>query len=207
MTTTIHIAGNGATLLVLAHGAGAPCDHPHMQSIAEALAAEGIGTLRFNFPFMEEGRRRVDKTEVCLEAIEEALNAARELAPGASLYLGGHSFGGRMATHYAAERDISDIHGLVLFSFPLHVAKKPVTKRADHLPDIRIPMLFLSGTRDTLAEQELLKHVSAGLPSASLHWLDTADHSFKILKRTRKETEDVYAEAARVARAWITSAN
>ncbi|MBL6692150.1 MAG: alpha/beta fold hydrolase [Pseudomonadales bacterium] len=207
MTTTIHVAGDGSTLLVLAHGAGAPCDHPHMQSIAEALEAEGIGTLRFNFPFMEEGRRRVDKTEVCLDAIGDALNAARELAPDARLYLGGHSFGGRMATHYAVERDINEIQGLVLFSFPLHVAKKPDTKRANHLPNVRLPMLFLSGTRDALAEQELLKRVSAGLNSASLHWLDKADHSFKILKRTRKETEDVYTEAARVARAWITSVN
>jgi len=207
MTTTIHIPGDGSTLLVLAHGAGAPCDHSHMQSIADALEAEGIGTLRFNFPFMEEGRRRVDKTEVCLEAIEEALGVAKELAPDAALYLGGHSFGGRMATHYAAERDIRDIQGLVLFSFSLHVAKKPDTKRANHLPEVRLPMLFLSGTRDTLAERYLLTQVVSGLPGASLYWLETADHSFKILKRTRKETEDVYAEAARVARAWITSAN
>ena len=205
MTTTIHLPGHADSLLILAHGAGAPCNHPHMNAIAEALADVGIGTLRFNFPFMEEGRRRVDKTEVCLDAFDDILKLAREKAPAARLFIGGHSFGGRMSTHYMAERNADDIQGLMLFSFPLHVAKKPDTKRALHLPEIDKPMLFLSGTRDALAEPELLEATIGKLANARLHWLETADHSFKILKRTRTSTEDVYAEAARVSNDWVTS--
>ncbi len=205
MTKTLYLPASGKRLLILAHGAGAPCVHPHMESIARSLEAADIGTLRFNFPFMEENRRRVDKTDVCLDTFEQILNKARALQPEATLYLGGHSFGGRMSTHYAVERDIAEVAGLILFSFPLHVAKKPATKRADHLPGIPLPMLFLSGTRDALAEPELLKGVTEQLSNATLHWIETADHSFKILKRTRSSTEDVYTEAARVTSQWITS--
>ncbi|MBO6555740.1 MAG: alpha/beta fold hydrolase [Pseudomonadales bacterium] len=205
MTTIIHLPGNADSLLILAHGAGAPCSHPHMNAIAGALADVGIGTLRFNFPFMDEGRRRVDKIEVCLDAFDEILKHARENTSAASLFIGGHSFGGRMSTHYMAERNAPDIQGLMLFSFPLHVAKKPDTKRALHLPDIERPLLFLSGTRDALAEPDLLEPTVGKLSNAKLHWLETADHSFKILKRTRTSTENVYAEAARVSNEWITS--
>ena len=107
------------------------------------------------------------------------------------------------ASSSAAERESTGAKGLMLFSFPLHPSKKPDTKRAAHLADIELPMLFLSGDRDTLAEKELLEGELAKLASADLHWLETADHSFKILKRTRTSTEDVYAEAARVAKCWL----
>lgn len=190
-------------VLVLAHGAGAGHDHHHMSSIAEALAQVGIGTLRFNFPFIEAGKKRVDSQTVSTETISTALAFASELAPDQQLYLGGHSFGGRMSSHLAAEATLP-IHGLVFFSFPLHIAKKPDIKRAAHLPTIKLPMLFLSGTRDALAEPPLLTQVVEPLPNASLHWLDTADHSFKILKRTRTSSEDVYDEAARVANQWMS---
>lgn len=107
-----------------------------------------------------------------------------------------------MATHYIAEHE-HNVRGLILFSFPLHVSKKPDIKRAAHLNEVIVPLLFISGDRDTLAKSELLDKVVAGLHHATLHWLDTADHSFKILKRTRQSTEDVYAEAARVAVSWM----
>lgn len=189
-------------LLVLAHGAGAGFDHHHMTAIADALAVHGIGTLRFNFPFIQQGRRRVDSKEDCLHTIGAALSAAETFASGSDIYLGGHSFGGRMASHYLAEHD-HNVTGLVLFSFPLHVRKKPDSKRAAHLSELTAPVLFLSGDRDTLAESELLSSIVTDLQQATLHWLDTADHSYKILKRTRQSAEDIYAEAARVTVNWM----
>lgn len=195
-------AGNASALLVLAHGAGAGFDHAHMNALSKALNNVGISTLRFNFPFTEEGRRRVDKPEVCIESIGRAVATAKRLCPKAKLFIGGHSFGGRMSTHYAAEQP-NAATGIILFSFPLHPSKKPAITRAAHLAAIKEPMLFLSGERDTLAEAALLKSVTDPIANAKLHWLETADHSYKILKRTRKSVEDVYAEAARVASAWI----
>lgn len=194
--------GNARALLVLAHGAGANLEHTHMNALSLALNNVGISTLRFNFPFMEEGRRRVDKPDVCIDTIARAVATANRLCPTAKLFIGGHSFGGRMSTHYAVEQPTS-VDGIILFSFPLHPSKKPAIKRAAHLDAIDEPMLFLSGDRDTLAETALLKSVTGPLANARLHWLETADHSYKILKRTRQSAEDVYAEAARVASAWI----
>lgn len=195
-----------AAVLVLAHGAGANMQHAHMQNIADALGQRSIATLRFNFPYMEAGGGRTDKPEVCIETIGNAISLAREHAGDLPLFVGGHSFGGRMSSHYAAERrgDIGDdIEGLVYFSFPLHPAKKPDTKRAAHLTDIELPQLFLSGTRDALADLELLTSIVTELPGATLHELDTADHSFRILKRTRQSEESVYDEAARIAADWM----
>lgn len=190
-------------LMILAHGAGAPMTHAHMQNIADTLSDIGIGTLRFNFPYMVAGKHRVDNLETCLATFQNVIAAAAELTD-ANLLLGGHSFGGRMASHFAAARN-PDILGLVYFSFPLHVAKKPATKRAEHLPDIKKPMLFVSGDRDDLADSDLLKGVVSNLANAKLHWLETADHSFKILKRTRLSTEDVYHEAGRVVSEWLSN--
>ncbi len=203
-----HIATDGDYLLVLAHGAGAPHDHPHMTSLATSLVDQGISTLRFNFPFMQAGKRRVDSQRVSLEALDAAINTAKNLGPGKQLLLGGHSFGGRMATHLLAElspdAQAALAAGVLLFSFPLHPADKPETRRALHLPDIRIPMLFLSGTRDKLAYPDLMAQVIDDLPNASLKWLSTADHGFKILKRTRTEELTVYEEAAATAAHWLT---
>jgi aminoglycoside 6'-N-acetyltransferase len=189
--------------LVLAHGAGAGKSHPHMQALADALERQGIGTVRFDFPFIEAGRKRVDPPEVATARIAHAVEVAarRSQVP---VWLGGHSFGGRMASHAVLERGLSP-HGLVFCSFPLHPAGKPSTARAAHLKAIRQPMLFVSGTRDALATRELLEAVVAGLPSAELHWLDTADHGFRILKRSRTGAEDVYDEAARVIREFIAA--
>ena len=173
-----------------------------MSALSLALNNVGISTLRFNFPFMQEGRRRVDNPDVCIDAIASAVATANRLCPKLKLFVGGHSFGGRMSTHYAVEQPTSAV-GIILFSFPLHPSKKPAIKRAAHLGAINEPMLFLSGDRDTLAEAALLQSVTGPLANARLHWLETADHSYKILKRTRKSAENVYAEAARVASAWI----
>ena len=196
-------------LLVFGHGAGADYQHPHMTAIAEALQKRGIGTLRFNFPFMESKKQRVDSRGVCLTTIAAALTRARELAGTRPLLVGGHSFGGRMATHFSSDNRSTQhygVSGVVCFSFPLHPANKPGTERASHLPEINKPQLYLSGNRDTLANTQLLERPLAAIPQATLHWLETADHSFKILVRTRRSTEDIYEEAARVASEWLKSA-
>jgi predicted alpha/beta-hydrolase family hydrolase len=193
-------------LLVLAHGAGANMRHASMQAIADNAAEVGIATLRYNFPFMEQGRNRVDSPAVATETVRAAVQKAAELAPDLPLLAGGHSFGGRMTTTAAAEAPLPRVKGLVLCSFPLHMPDRPDTKRAEHLKAVSDPMLFLSGTRDKLAQLDLLQPVVAGLKGrATLHLLDTADHSYSVLKRTRKSTENVFAEMARVLADWSTN--
>jgi len=192
---------NATHLLVLAHGAGANMRHATMQAIAERMAEVGIATLRYNFPYMEAGRPRVDSPETSTATVRAATATARELAPDLPLLAGGHSFGGRMTTTAASDGNIEGVKGLVLCSFPLHMPDKPSTKRAEHLSSVTIPMLFLSGTRDKLADLELFKPIVEKI-GATLHLLDTADHSYKILKRTRESKEDVFVEMARVVRQW-----
>ncbi len=191
-------------MLVLAHGAGAGHDHPHMTALAKALQKAGIGTLRFNFPFIEAGKRRVDKPAVCLETIAEALAEAEKLVSNMPLLVGGHSFGGRMSTHLASEK-ILDITGVVCFSFPLHPPGKPSVSREAHLSSITKPQLYISGDRDKLARPDLLKATLDPLPLATLHWLETADHGFKILKRSRRSDENIYDELSRVTSEWLRS--
>lgn len=188
--------------MILGHGAGAGMFHGHVQSISDALARVGIETLRYQFPYMEAGGGRTDNLANCLDTIHGALSLSTDISGDAPLLLAGHSFGGRMSSHYAAEKQ-PDILGLVYFSFPLHPAGKPDTKRAKHLGSITRPQLFLSGTRDKLGELELLEPTIASLKTAQLHLLDTADHSYKILKRTRVSEESVYEEAARVTAEFV----
>ena len=188
--------------LVFAHGAGAGYQHKNMQGIAAAWAEQGLASLRFNFPYMQAGKRRVDGKAVAIDAIA----AARELAAARSslpLFLAGHSFGGRMRSHAVAEAGV-DCRGLVFCSFPLHQPKKPDVARAAHLGDIAQPMLFLSGTRDDLADADLLKQVVGSLePRASLHWLETANHSYVVLKRTRTNPAPVFEEMAQATREFV----
>jgi uncharacterized protein len=190
-------------LLVLGHGASSNMRTPMMQAIAEALADQQIVTFRYNFPYSEKGGGR-NSQATCVETIRSAVKAAQEAAPDLPILAGGHSFSGRMTSTAASESPIECVKGLVFFSFPLHPAGEPASKRADHLSDVKIPMLFLSGTRDALAGLDLLQPVVKKLGDlATLHLLDTADHSFKILKRTRQSSEDVFAEMARVVREWV----
>ena len=189
--------------LVLAHGAGAGMRHKSMQAIADAFERRGIATLRFDFPYMIAGRNRVDSPEVATQAIAEAYAAAAQRTT-LPIWIGGHSFGGRMASHAAVERNVPAA-GLIFCSFPLHMPGKPDTKRAQHLKAIVKPMLFLSGTRDELAERTLLEPLVASLPNAKLHWLETADHGYRVLKRSRARTDSVFDEMAEAARAFVDS--
>jgi uncharacterized protein len=189
-------------LLVLGHGASTTMRHATLKAIAGALADAGIATLRYNFPYAEHGQGR-DSQAACTATVRSAVAAARAAAPGLPLLAGGHSFGGRMTSTAAAEAPLDGVRGLVFFSFPLHQPGKPDTKRAEHLGAISIPMLFLSGTRDEMAEADLLRPACKRLGKlATLHMLDTADHGYKILKRSRAGGEDVFAEMARVVREW-----
>ena len=193
--------GDAVAALVLAHGAGAGMAHRHMQAIADAFEKRGIATLRFDFPFIEAGKSRVDSPEVATARIAEAFADAGERTD-LPIWLGGHSFGGRMASHAIVDRGL-DGAGLIFCSFPLHNPGKPANTRAAHLAGVRKPMLFLSGTRDELADAALLREVVGKLPSAEIHWLDTADHGYRVLKRSRASAEDVFDEMARVARAFV----
>jgi len=190
-------------LLVLGHGASTNMRHATLDAIADAMAAVGIATFRYNFPYSENGMAR-NSTATCVETIRNAIRAAHTAAPDLTLLAGGHSFGGRMTTTAQSEEPLENVKALVLFSFPLHLPGRPDIKRAEHLAKIEIPMLFLSGTRDELATLDLLGPTIQKLGKrATLHLLDTANHSYKILKKTRQSTEDVFAEMARVTREWI----
>lgn len=192
-------------LLVLGHGASTNMRHSTMERIAEALADRGIATFRFNFPYSESGRGR-NSNEVCAATVRSAVGAATEAAPDLSLLAGGHSFGGRMTSTAQSEKPLDGVVGLVFFSYPLHLTGRPVTKRAEHLANIKVPMLFLSGTRDELATLDLLEPTVKKLGEhAFLHLLDTANHSYKILKKSRVLDEDVFVEMARVVDVWVKS--
>jgi predicted alpha/beta-hydrolase family hydrolase len=196
--------GDATHLLVLGHGASTNMRHATLQAIADRLAEVGIATFRYNFPYSEHGKGR-DSQAVCTATVRSAVAAARESAPGLPLLAGGHSFGGRMTSTAASGSPIEGVVGLVFFSFPLHPPGKPETKRAEHLTRVNVPMLFLSGTRDELAETDLLRPVCEKLGGlATLHALDTADHGYKVLKKSRKGGEDVFVEMARVVRDWAT---
>jgi uncharacterized protein len=196
--------GNASHLLVLGHGASTNMRHATLQTIADRMAEAGIATFRYNFPYMEHGRGR-DSREVCTATVRAAVAVARMAALDLRLLAGGHSFGGRMTSTAASESPLDGVHGLVFFSFPLHQPGSPDTKRADHLGAVTVPMLFLSGTRDELANLDLLQPVCKKLGKrATLHLLDTADHGFRTLKRSRKSQEDVFVEMARVVREWAS---
>jgi predicted alpha/beta-hydrolase family hydrolase len=196
----------GATrLFVLGHGASTDMRHATLQKIAEGMAEAGIATLRYNFPYMEHRKGR-DSRETCTATVRSAVAAAHAAAPDLPILAGGHSFGGRMTSTAASEAPLDHVVGLVFCSFPLHPPGNPDTKRADHLSAVSQPMLFLSGTRDELAKLDLLKSVCKKLgSSAVLHLLETSDHGFRVLKRTRTTGEDVFAEMARVTAAWASN--
>lgn len=194
---------NATHLLVLGHGASSNMRTAMLTTIAENLAGQGIATFRYNFPYSEKGGGR-NSQATCTATIRSAVVAAHKAADDLPIIAGGHSFSGRMTSTAQAESPIDGVRGLVFFSFPLHPAGEPAIKRAEHLANVRVPMLFLSGTRDALAELDLLGPVVKSLGNrATLHLLDTADHSFKVLKRTRATDEDVFVEMARAFRNWV----
>jgi predicted alpha/beta-hydrolase family hydrolase len=193
-------------MLALAHGAGAGMAHPFLASLATELAAAGVATLRYQFPYMEQRRGSPDSPAVATSTVAAAVRTAWEQAPDLPLFAGGKSFGGRMTSQAAAEGLLSGVRGLVFFGFPLHPPNKPGTKRAEHLKNVTVPMLFLQGTRDTLADLTLLKPICEDLGSlATLHIVETADHSFHMLKKSGKTDADALRELAQTTASWQAS--
>jgi len=166
-------------VFTLAHGAGAGMDHSFMETLADSLSKAGIATLRFNFPFTEHKKGRPDSPAIAHLTIEAAIKKARELNPGLPLFVSGKSFGGRMSSQYLAAHPDSSVSGIIFYGFPLHPSGKPSTERAEHLKALKIPMLFLQGSKDTLATWELIKKVCESLRKATLVKFEGADHSFK----------------------------
>lgn len=170
-------------LFVLAHGAGAGMNHRFMVALAEALAVENIGTLRYNFPYMENGKKRPDVPAVATKTVEAAVAKANELFPKAKIFGAGKSFGGRMTSQYLSKNHPEFVTGIIFYGFPLHPAGTPSVDRAEHLKTVSVPMLFLQGTRDALADLTLIKQVSKSLKKSTLVTFEKADHSFKSGKK------------------------
>jgi predicted alpha/beta-hydrolase family hydrolase len=189
--------------LVLAHGAGADMDHPFMAKLATGLAALGIATLRFQFPYTEQGRKRPDAPALCHTTVRAAVAKARQLAPSLPLFAGGKSFGGRMTSQAQAEAPLPRVLGLAFFGFPLHPPNRPSIDRAEHLSQLKIPMLFLQGTRDALAKIQLLKPLAKRLGQrATLVVIQNADHSFHVPVRSGQSDDDILREMAQAFDAW-----
>ena len=185
-------------MLTLAHGAGAGMNHPFMLELAEKLAEKNIATLRFNFPYMEAGKKRPDIPAVAQEAIDAALRHAKKQAGKLPVFLSGKSFGGRMSSQYLSQNPDAGVNGIIFFGFPLHAPGKPGIERAEHLKEIKHPMLFLSGTRDEFARLDLIKKVCKKLPTATLIKIDGANHGFKAAGK-----RDVIAELVDAVTGWI----
>jgi predicted alpha/beta-hydrolase family hydrolase len=189
---------------VFAHGAGAGMTHAFMATAASGLAGRGIATLRYQFPYMEKGSKRPDPPAIAHAAVRAAVAEAARRCAGSVLIAGGKSFGARMTSQAQAKAPLDGVLALAFFGFPLHPAGKPSSNRADHLTDVTIPMLFLQGTDDKLAELDLLKPVVKRLGSrATLHLVEAADHSFHVPKRSGRDDADVMTEVLDTFVAWI----
>jgi len=202
-------------LLVLAHGAGAGMRHAFMETLAREFADVGVATLRYQFPYMQQGRPRPNPPAVLIATVHAAIAAAADAAPDLRLLAGGKSLGGRMTSHALADQPgaspsdaIARVRGLVFFGFPLHAPGKPSATRTEHLERVALPMLFLQGTRDTLADLSLVRAMCAKLgPRATLHVVETADHSFHVLKRSGRTDAEVLRALARTTASWADSLN
>lgn len=192
--------------LVLAHGAGAGMTHRSMTAIAGGLKELDVATLRFQFPYMERGSKRVDSPAVAQATVRAAVAVARRRAGSLPLFAGGRSFGGRMTSQAQAAEPLADVRGLVFFAFPLHPAGKPSTARAEHLQHISVPMLFLQGDRDGLADVALLRGTVDRLAGrATLHLIAGADHAFHVPANLGRKDDEVLAKGLAKAVAWVVA--
>jgi predicted alpha/beta-hydrolase family hydrolase len=189
---------------VFAHGAGAGMDHPFMAGLANGLCQRGIATLRFQFPYMAQGSKRPDSPQVAQGAVRAAVAEAARRLPGLPLFAGGKSYGGRMTTQAQAAEPLAGVTGIVLVGFPLHPAGQPSAQRASHLAQVKLPMLFLQGTRDALADLELIREVTAKLGErATLHVVEGGDHSFQVLVRSGRTNDQVREELLDAMAGWM----
>jgi uncharacterized protein len=184
-------------IMTIAHGAGAGMSHSFMVTLAQLLAEEGIATLRFNFPFMENKKGRPDTPAVAHQTIGAAMLKAQKLFPGLPLFVGGKSFGGRMTSQYMAAKPTHAVKGIIFYGFPLHAPGKPSIERGEHLKDVRSPMLFLQGSRDEFATWKLIAKVCSSLPLAELIKIEGANHGFKAGK------QDIMTQLITLTNTWI----
>ena len=192
---------------VLAHGAGAGMDHPFMRAAAEGLAQRGIATLRYQFPYMQRGSKRPDSPPVAQAAVRAAVAEASRIFDGLPLFAGGKSFGGRMTSQAQAAEPLAGVRGLAFLGFPLHAAGQPGDARAKHLAQVQVPMLFLQGTRDALADLDLVRQATGRLGSrATLHVVEGGDHSFHVLARSGRNDEQVREDLLDTMAAWMAEA-
>ena len=203
----LQMPGSTTACYVFAHGAGAGMHHAFMEAIAQGLAERDIASLRFNFPFTDQGSKRPDSPTVAHAAIRAAVAEAARHMPDVPLFAGGKSYGGRMSTQAQAAEPLPGVKGLVLVGFPLHPAGKPSIERAAHLADVKLPMLFLQGTRDGLADLDLITQTTASLgKKTSLQIVDGADHAFHVLVRSGRTDAQVREELCDTMAAWMTAA-
>jgi predicted alpha/beta-hydrolase family hydrolase len=203
VSALLQLPPNARACYVLGHGAGAGMAHAFMTDLADALEARQIGTLRYNFPYMESGSKRPDPPALCHATVRAAVEEARKQAPSIKLLAGGKSFGGRMTSQAQAAKPLPEVRGMAFVGFPLHPAKKPSTERAAHLSDVKIPMLFLQGTRDDLADLTQLEPIVEKLgSSATLKRIEGADHSFHVLARSGRNDREVMEELADTIASW-----
>jgi len=194
------------SLLVLAHGAGAGMRHIFLENLARELVNHHIAVLRYQFPYLEQGRKIPDSPNILTATVRAAVGCASRLAPGIPLFAGGKSMGGRMTSTAASQESLPGVQGIVFFGFPLHPPGRPGTTRAAHLAKVTVPMLFVQGTRDPLAQLDLLRPICSELsPRAALEIIDTADHSFKVLKSSGHTNSDVLRDLAQITASWTRS--
>ena len=178
--------------------------HAFMAAMASGLVARGIATLRFQFPYMEQASKRPDSASVAQAAVRAAVREAATRLPNVPLFAGGKSYGGRMTTQAQADEPLPGVRGIVLVGFPLHPAGKPSITRASHLADVELPMLFLQGTRDALADLDLIREVTGKLASrATLHIVAGGDHSFHVLARSGRNDQQVQEELLDTMAGWM----
>jgi predicted alpha/beta-hydrolase family hydrolase len=195
---------NASWIYVLGHGAGAGMHHPFLDRIANQLALNNIATFRYQFPFMEQGRRTPNPKKVLVQTVRSAVDAAKAAAPGLRIIAGGKSLGGRMTSVAYSESPIESVEGLAFLGFPLHAPGREGVIRGEHLKQVDIPMLFLQGTRDKLANLELLGPLCDSLGSkTTLHILESGDHSYKPLKRSGRTFDEVMTEAETTLTTWV----
>lgn len=195
---------NTRACLVFAHGAGAGMRHAFMHQVAAGLASRNVATLRYQFPYMEKGTRRPDPPAIAHATVRAAVGEASRLCPGLPLIAGGKSFGGRMTSQAEAKAPLPGVRGLAFFGFPLHPAGKPSTERAAHLAEVDVPMLFLQGTRDSLADLDHLEPVLEELGrKATLHKVEAGDHSFHVLKASGRDDSEVMQEVLDAFARWL----
>ena len=204
VSALLQVPKGARACLVLAHGAGAGMTHPFLAAVAQQLADSGVASLRFQFPFMEQRRKRPDTPPVAHGAVRAAVTEALRLFPDLPLFAGGKSFGGRMTSQAHSLSPLPGVRGLVFVGFPLHPAGSPSQTRAEHLFNIQVPMLFLQGTRDALAEMSQVEALCKALGSrATLLPLPNADHSFHVPARSGRTDTDIRNELVSALAAWI----